>query len=89
VRSDNKAIKNAKVGTTMLTRWALEYQQRSFDLQHFPSEENETARFSFHETGIEETPQKPESEQPLQLHLHDKPDETEYFVTWANRICTL
>jgi hypothetical protein len=25
----------------------------------------------------------------LELHLHDKPDETEYFVTWANRICTL
>jgi hypothetical protein len=75
VRSDNKAIKNAKVGTTM------EYQQRGFDLQHFPSKENETSRFSFQETGTEETLQDPESEETLQLLLHDKPDETEYFVT--------
>jgi hypothetical protein len=71
VRSDNKAIKNAKVGTTM------EYQQRGFDLQHFPSKENETSRFSFQETGTEETLQDPESEETLQLLLHDKPDETE------------
>jgi hypothetical protein len=83
VSSDNKAIKNAKVRTTM------EYQQRGFDLQHFPSKENETSRFSFQETGTEETLQDPESEETLQLLLHDKPDETEYFVTWANRIFTI
>jgi hypothetical protein len=83
VRSDNKAIKNAKVATIM------EYQQCGFDLQHFPSKENETSKFSFQETGTEETLQAPESEEAFQLLLHDKPDETEYFVTWANRIFTL
>ncbi|CAH1381551.1 unnamed protein product [Tenebrio molitor] len=43
----------------------MEYQQRGFDLQHFPSKENETSIFSFQETATEETLQDPESEETL------------------------